>query len=165
MCILFYLYINITIWYTLPALKHTFICSPQFLKQIFCPIFCISQSIALSGILSSNSRVFSHPLPSKTGLLPCAHGPLHHAAGFKEGGHEETGLLPSSSGVLLALRRHHCVRLLLPGCRFVSPYLWLCFCNHIHLKTGTLTMWGITIGEVPDLSTTFKNPRMLHNNV
>lgn len=83
--------------------------------------------ISLSGILSSNSRVFPHPSQTQNGLLPRAHGPLHHAAGFTEGRHEETGLLPSSRGLLVALRRHHRVRFLLPGCRFVSTCFWLCF--------------------------------------
>lgn len=83
-----------------------------YLKEIFLRVS--------AGILSSNGRILPHPSPAQTGLLPGAHGPLHRPAGPQEGGHEEAGFLPSSRGLLVALRRHHRVRLLLSSCRSVT---------------------------------------------
>lgn len=71
------------------------------------------------GLLPPNGRVFPNASSPQAGLLPRAHDPLHRAVGFTEGGHEETGLLPASQGLLVALRRHHRVRLLLPRRRSV----------------------------------------------
>lgn len=101
--------------------------SPYFL--ICAHFHCMTQSVCLPGILPANRRVLPHPPPSQNGMLPRAHGPLHHAAGSTEGRHEETGVLPSSQGLLVALRRHHRVRLLLSSCGLVSPRLWLDFRN------------------------------------
>lgn len=71
------------------------------------------------GLLSPNSWVLPHTVSSQTGLLPRPDGPQHPTAGFKEGGYEESGFLPSPWRLLMALRWHHCVCLLLPRCRFV----------------------------------------------
>jgi len=74
-------------------------------KALFVSRSLVSDTIALfEGILPADSRVLPHPPSPQTGLLPRAHDPLHHAAGFKEGRHDETGLLPASHGLLVALR-------------------------------------------------------------